>query len=104
MMMVMVIAALRFSSSVLCAQAGSFVPATSAEIGVVDKLFSRVGASDDLARDRSTFMVEMIEAAWILKQATDRSFVVIDEIGRGTSTADGLAIAWAVSTAVLSLG
>jgi DNA mismatch repair protein MutS len=78
------------------AQAGSFVPATSAKLGLVDRLFSRVGASDNLARGRSTFMVEMIETAAILAQATERSFVILDEVGRGTSTYDGLAIAWAV--------
>ncbi len=78
------------------AQAGSYVPATSARIGVVDKLFSRVGASDDLARGRSTFMVEMVETAGILNQADERSLVILDEIGRGTATFDGLSIAWAV--------
>ncbi len=77
------------------AQIGSFVPARSAHIGIVDRLFSRVGAADDLARGRSTFMVEMVETAAILNQAGERSFVVLDEIGRGTSTFDGLAIAWA---------
>ncbi len=77
------------------AQMGSFVPARSAHIGVVDRLFSRVGASDDLARGRSTFMVEMVETAAILNQATERSLVVLDEIGRGTATFDGLSIAWA---------
>ncbi len=82
------------------AQAGSFVPATSASLGLVDRLFSRVGASDNLARGRSTFMVEMIETAAILAQATERSFVILDEVGRGTSTYDGLAIAWAVVEAV----
>ena len=76
-------------------QAGGFVPADSAEIGVADRLFSRVGASDDLSKGRSTFMTEMIETAAILNQATDRSFVILDEIGRGTSTFDGLSIAWA---------
>jgi DNA mismatch repair protein MutS len=81
---------------VLLAQAGSFVPATSARLGLVDRLFSRVGASDNLARGRSTFMVEMVETAAIMAQATDRSFVILDEVGRGTSTYDGLAIAWAV--------
>ena len=75
---------------------GSFVPARFAHIGVVDRLFSRVGASDDLARGRSTFMVEMVETAAILNQATDRSLVILDEIGRGTATFDGLSIAWAV--------
>ncbi len=79
----------------IMAQMGSFVPATAAHIGVVDRLFSRVGASDDLARGRSTFMVEMVETAAILNQATDRSLVILDEIGRGTATFDGLSIAWA---------
>jgi DNA mismatch repair protein MutS len=77
------------------AQLGSFVPAKSAHVGIVDRLFSRVGAADDLARGRSTFMVEMVETAAILNQATMRSFVVLDEIGRGTATFDGLSIAWA---------
>ncbi|MEO0542327.1 MAG: DNA mismatch repair protein MutS [Pseudomonadota bacterium] len=79
----------------ILAQTGSFVPAGAAHIGVVDKLFSRVGASDDLAQGRSTFMVEMVETSAILNQATDRSLVILDEIGRGTATYDGLAIAWA---------
>ncbi|MGQ2970443.1 MAG: DNA mismatch repair protein MutS [Allorhizobium sp.] len=79
----------------ILAQMGSFVPAGSAHIGIVDRLFSRVGASDDLARGRSTFMVEMVETAAILNQATDRSLVILDEIGRGTATFDGLSIAWA---------
>ncbi len=79
----------------LMAQAGSFVPARSATIGIVDRLFSRVGAADDLARGRSTFMVEMVETAAILNQATARSLVILDEIGRGTATFDGLSIAWA---------
>ncbi len=79
----------------ILAQIGSFVPAASAHIGVADRLFSRVGASDDLARGRSTFMVEMVETAAILNQATDRSLVILDEIGRGTATFDGLSIAWA---------
>ncbi len=79
----------------ILAQAGSFVPAEAARIGVIDRLFSRVGAADDLARGRSTFMVEMVETAAILNQATDRSLVILDEIGRGTATFDGLAIAWA---------
>lgn len=85
---------------VVLAQAGSFVPATSATLGLVDRLFSRVGASDNLARGRSTFMVEMVETAAILAQATPRSFVILDEVGRGTSTYDGLAIAWAVVEAI----
>jgi DNA mismatch repair protein MutS len=77
------------------AQMGSFVPARAATIGVLDRLFSRVGAADDLARGRSTFMVEMVETAAILNQATERSLVILDEIGRGTATFDGLSIAWA---------
>ncbi|MBY0612769.1 MAG: DNA mismatch repair protein MutS [Beijerinckiaceae bacterium] len=80
---------------VVLAQMGAFVPARAARIGVVDKLFSRVGAADDLARGRSTFMVEMVETAAILNQATPRSLVILDEIGRGTATFDGLSIAWA---------
>jgi DNA mismatch repair protein MutS len=87
---------------VLLAQAGCFVPATAARIGLVDRLFSRVGAADNLARGRSTFMVEMVETAAILAQATTRSFVILDEVGRGTSTYDGLALAWAVAEAVHS--
>ena len=79
----------------ILAQAGSYVPAGSARIGIVDRLFSRVGAADDLARGRSTFMVEMVETAAILNQATERSLVILDEIGRGTATYDGLSIAWA---------
>ena len=79
----------------LLAQIGSFVPARSARIGVIDRLFSRVGAADDLARGRSTFMVEMVETAAILNQASERSLVILDEIGRGTATFDGLSIAWA---------
>ena len=79
----------------ILAQMGSFVPAEVAEIGVIDRLFSRVGAADDLARGRSTFMVEMVETAAILNQATERSLVILDEIGRGTATFDGLSIAWA---------
>ena len=79
----------------ILAQAGCYVPAALAHIGVVDRVFSRVGAADDLAKGRSTFMVEMIETAAILNQATERSLVVLDEIGRGTSTFDGLSIAWA---------
>jgi DNA mismatch repair protein MutS len=80
---------------VILAQMGSFVPAEHAHIGVVDRLFSRVGASDDLARGRSTFMVEMVETAAILNQAGERALVILDEIGRGTATFDGLSIAWA---------
>lgn len=80
----------------IMAQMGSFVPAAKAHIGLIDKIFSRVGASDDLAKGRSTFMVEMVETASILNQATMRSFVILDEIGRGTATFDGLSIAWAV--------
>jgi len=79
----------------IMAQMGSFVPAKTAHIGVVDRLFSRVGASDDLARGRSTFMVEMVETAAILNQSSERSLVILDEIGRGTATYDGLSIAWA---------
>jgi len=81
--------------AVILAQAGCYVPAKSLRIGIVDRVFSRVGASDDLARGRSTFMVEMVETAVILNQATRNSFVILDEVGRGTSTYDGLAIAWA---------
>jgi DNA mismatch repair protein MutS len=79
----------------ILAQAGSYVPAESAHLGVVDRLFSRVGAADDLARGRSTFMVEMVETAAILNQASTRALVILDEIGRGTATFDGLSIAWA---------
>jgi DNA mismatch repair protein MutS len=85
---------------VLLAQAGIYVPAARAKVGLVDRLFSRVGASDNLARGRSTFMVEMVETAAILAQASERSFVILDEVGRGTSTYDGLALAWAVVEAV----
>ncbi|WP_243451089.1 DNA mismatch repair protein MutS [Sphingosinicella sp. CPCC 101087] len=84
----------------ILAQSGAFVPAAAATLGLVDRLFSRVGASDNLARGRSTFMVEMVETAAILAQATDRSLVILDEVGRGTSTYDGLAIAWAVVEAI----
>jgi DNA mismatch repair protein MutS len=79
----------------ILAQMGSFVPADRAEIGIVSQVFSRVGASDDLARGRSTFMVEMVETAAILNQADDKALVILDEIGRGTATYDGLSIAWA---------
>jgi DNA mismatch repair protein MutS len=81
---------------VIMAQMGSFIPAKSAVMGVVDKLFSRVGASDDLSSGRSTFMVEMVETATILNRSTDRSMVILDEVGRGTSTFDGMSIAWSV--------
>ena len=80
---------------VLLAQIGSFVPATAARIGIVDRIFTRIGSSDDIASGRSTFMVEMTETASILHNASNRSLVLMDEIGRGTSTYDGLSIAWA---------
>jgi DNA mismatch repair protein MutS len=80
---------------VILAQMGSFVPATSARLGIVDRVFTRIGASDNLARGRSTFMVEMTETAAILHTATQRSLILLDEVGRGTATYDGLAIAWA---------
>lgn len=79
----------------ILAQAGAFVPADHAELGLVDKVFSRVGAKDDLFRDRSTFMVEMLESAEILRRATPRSLVIMDEVGRGTTIKDGMAIAFA---------
>jgi DNA mismatch repair protein MutS len=82
---------------VLMAQIGSFVPASSAQIGIVDRLFTRVGASDNLVRGQSTFMVEMSETSAILHTATEKSLVLLDEIGRGTSTYDGVSIAWSVS-------
>jgi DNA mismatch repair protein MutS len=81
---------------VVLAQTGSFVPARTARIGMADAIFTRIGAVDDLARGRSTFMVEMLETAVVLRGATDHSLVLLDEIGRGTSTHDGMAIAWAV--------
>jgi DNA mismatch repair protein MutS len=81
---------------IIMAQAGLFVPAKKANIGVFDKIFSRVGASDDLAKGQSTFMIEMIETSLILNTSTEKSLVILDEIGRGTATFDGLAIAWSV--------
>ena len=89
---------------VILAQIGSFVPASYAEIGIVDKVFTRVGASDNLAKGLSTFMVEMVETAYILRNSTEKSFVILDEIGRGTSTFDGMSIAWAVAEYLHDLG
>jgi len=86
----------------ILAQMGSYVPAAFARVGIVDKIFSRIGASDDLARGQSTFMVEMTETANILNNATSRSLVLLDEIGRGTSTYDGIAIAWSVAEYLLT--
>tara|TARA_B100000989_G_scaffold249810_1_gene197472 strand:+ start:2186 stop:4807 length:2622 start_codon:yes stop_codon:yes gene_type:complete len=86
----------------ILAQAGSFVPATSANVGLVDRIFTRVGASDDIRRGRSTFMMEMMEVAHILKTATNKSLLLLDEIGRGTSTFDGLSIAWSVTEDICS--
>jgi DNA mismatch repair protein MutS len=86
----------------LMAQAGSFVPAADAQVGLVDRIYCRVGASDNLARGESTFLVEMNETAYILHSATGRSLVIMDEVGRGTGTNDGLSIAWAVSEELLS--
>ena len=86
----------------ILAQMGSFVPAKRAHIGIIDKVFSRIGASDDLSRGQSTFMVEMTETANILHNATDRSLVILDEIGRGTSTYDGISIAWSVAEYLLT--
>jgi DNA mismatch repair protein MutS len=88
----------------ILAQAGSFVPAARARIGIVDRLFSRIGASDDLAAGRSTFMVEMVELAAILNQAGPRALVILDEIGRGTATFDGLSIAWAALERLNEIG
>ncbi len=90
--------------AVILAQAGSFVPAASAEVGIVDRIFCRLGASDDISRGRSTFLAEMSETASILNNCTRRSFVVLDEIGRGTSTFDGMSIAWAVLECLHELG
>jgi DNA mismatch repair protein MutS len=89
---------------VLMAQMGSFIPASEGRVGIVDRIFTRVGASDNLARGQSTFMVEMVETAYILRHATQKSLVVLDEIGRGTSTFDGMSIAWAVAEFLYDIG
>ena len=86
---------------IILAQIGSYVPAKEAKIGIANKLFSRIGASDNISKGQSTFMVEMLETSNIIKNADDRSFIILDEIGRGTSTFDGLAIAWAIVEKVL---
>lgn len=90
--------------TILMAQIGCFVPASYAKIGIADKIFSRVGASDNLARGQSTFMVEMVETAYILRHSTEKSLVILDEIGRGTSTFDGMSIAWAVAESLHDKG
>ena len=87
---------------VLMAQIGSFVPASAAKIGITDRIFTRIGASDFLSRGQSTFMVEMIEAANIMNNATSRSLIILDEVGRGTSTFDGISIAWAIAEHIVS--
>ena len=92
----------QIASICVLAHIGSYVPAEAALIGSIDKIFTRIGASDDLAGGQSTFMVEMTETAYILKNATEKSLVLLDEIGRGTSTLDGLSLAWAVATAMVS--
>jgi DNA mismatch repair protein MutS len=89
---------------VILAQMGSYVPAEKAIIGTVDKVFTRVGASDNMAKGLSTFMVEMVETAFILRNSTDKSLVILDEIGRGTSTFDGMSIAWAVAEYLHDIG
>ena len=88
---------LRCAALTIVAQAGCYVAAKKAKIGIVDRIFTRVGASDDIKRGRSTFMMEMIEVAHILKRATPNSLILLDEIGRGTSTFDGLSLAWSVT-------